>query len=260
MRHGYAPAAGIMAMLLLSLLACGCAAGLAFTGPASSPDSAERIRRTPGETDRIVATARMDLSATEGHYPLRAALVLQKPSFLRLEALPVIGTPGFFLSATPKEMRIWIPSQNEFYAGSPSAENMARFLPWALNLEDLVMILSGACPRLDAAGVTYRHSEESGGLRVDMKTPSGPSQTIWMEKSGPLTRLVRYAPDGKEIYSVRYEGYGPSLALPGKIFIQWADRDASVRVEYDDLKIEPSADPSVFALPVPDGVKIIRLD
>lgn len=260
MRHGCAPAAGMMAMLFLSLLACGCADGLVFTRPVSPPDSAKIIRQAPGETDRIVATARMELSAAKGHYPLRAALILQKPSFLRLEALPVIGTPDFFLSATPKEMRIWIPSQNEFYAGSPSAENMARFLPWALDLEDLVMILSGSCPRLDADGLTYRHSEEGGGLRVDMKTPSGTSQTIWMEKSGPLTRLVRYAPDGKEIYSVRYEGYASSLALPGKILLQWADREASLRVEYDDLKIEPSPDPSVFTLPVPDGVKILRLD
>ena len=260
MRYGYAPAAGIMGIWFLSLLVCGCAAGRVWTEPAVSPGSAEMIGQSHGEMGRVVATARIDLSTAQGHYPLRAALILQRPSYLRLEVLPVIGTPDFFLSASPEEMRIWIPSQNEFYAGSPSARNMTRFLPWTLDLEDLVMILSGSYPRLDAAGVSYGHCAEDGGLRVDMKTVSGPSQTIWMERNGQLKRLVRYGPDGKEIYSVRYEDYRPELALAGKIIIQWADGATSASVEYSDLKIEPPSDRSVFTMPAPDGVKIIRLD
>jgi len=174
--------------------------------------------------------------------------------------LPVIGTPDFFLSATPREMRIWIPSQGEFYVGQPSAENMSRFLPWTLNLEDLVMILSGSFPPLDGAHWSYGDSAEGGALRVDMKTVSGPSQTIWMENSGRLTRFVRYGSDGREVYSVRYEDYTPGLFLARKILIQRADNTLSAFVEYSDVNIEETADFSVFALPAPDGAKILRLD
>jgi len=174
--------------------------------------------------------------------------------------LPVIGTPDFFLSATPREMRIWIPSRGEFYVGEPSAENMSRFLPWTLNLEDLVMILSGSFPPLGGAHLSYGHSAEGGGLRVDMKTVSGSSQTIWMENSGRLTRLIRYGSDGKEVYSVRYEDYPPGLSLARKILIQWADNTMSAFVEYSDVNIEEAADLSVFTLPAPDGAKVIRLD
>lgn len=249
----------MMGILFLSLLVCGCAGG-AVMESGRHPDPAAMIRLALRETDRIVATARMDLSTVQGHYPLRAALILQRPSYLRLEMLPVIGTPDFFLSATPREMRIWIPSQGEFYVGKPSAENMARFLSWTLPLEDLVMILSGSFPRLDGANLSYGHSTENGALRVDMKTVVGPSQTIWMENGGRLTRLIRYGLDGKEVYSVRYEDYAPGLALSGKIFIQWTDNAMSACVEYSDVNIEKAADLSVFTLPVPDGAKIIRLD
>ena len=248
-----------MGILFLSLLACGCAGG-AVMESAGHPDPAAMIRLASRETDRIVATVRMDLSTAQGHYPLRAALILQRPSYLRLEMLPVIGTPDFFLSATPREMRIWIPSQGEFYVGQPSAENVARFLPWTLCLEDLVMILSGSFPRLDGAALSYGHSTEKGGLRVDMKTAAGPSQTIWMENSGRLTRLARYNSDGKEVYCVRFEDYTPGLALAGKIFIQWAENAMSVCVEYSDVKIETTADLSVFTLQAPEGAKIISLD
>ena len=259
MFHDYASGRRMMGILFLSLLACGCAGG-AVMESGRHPDPAAMIRLALRETDRIVATARMDLSTGQGHYPLRAALILQRPSYLRLEMLPVIGTPDFFLSATPREMRIWIPSQGEFYVGRPSAENMARFLPWTLNLEDLVMILSGSFPPLGGAHLSYGRSAEDGGLRVDMKTVSGPSQTIWTENGGRLTRLIRYGSDGKEVYSVRYEDYTPGLSLARKILIQWADNTQSAFVEYSDVNIEEAADLSVFTLPAPDGAKIIRMD
>ena len=259
MFHDYASGRRMMGIFFLSLLVCGCAGG-AVTESGRHPDPAAMLRPALRETHRIVATARMDLSTVQGHYPLRAALILQRPSYLRLEMLPVIGTPDFFLSATPREMRIWIPSQGEFYVGQPSAENMSRFLPWTLNLEDLVMILSGSFPPLDGAHWSYGDSAEGGALRVDMKTVSGPSQTIWMENSGRLTRFVRYGSDGREVYSVRYEDYTPGLFLARKILIQRADNTLSAFVEYSDVNIEKTADLSVFTLPAPDGAKILRLD
>jgi hypothetical protein len=259
MFHEYASGKRMMGILFLSLLACGCVGG-AVMESGRHLDPAAMIRLAHRETDRIVATVRMDLSTVQGHYPLRAALILQRPSYLRLEMLPVIGTPDFFLSATPREMRIWIPSQGEFYVGKPSAENMARFLPWTLPLEDLVMILSGSFPRLDGAGLSYGHSPENEVFSVDMKTAAGPSQTIWMKNGERLVRLIRYGSDGKEEYSVRYEDYAPGLVLAGKIFIQWTDNTMSACVEYSDVNMEKAADLSVFTLPTPDGAKIIHLD
>ena len=78
------------------------------------PDAPKNIPIAIQETDRIVATAQIELTTAEGRYPLRAALILQRPSYLRLEMLPVIGTPDLFLTATPDEMRIFIPSLGEF--------------------------------------------------------------------------------------------------------------------------------------------------
>lgn len=259
MFHEYASGKRMIGILFLSLLACGCAGGGVMES-GHHPDPAAMIRLNIRETDRIIATARVDISTAQGHYPVRTALILQRPSYLRLEIQPVIGTPDFFLSATPREMRIWIPSQGEFYVGKPSAENVARFLPWTLNLEDLVMILSGSFPRLDGANLSYGHSAEGGALRVDMKMTAGPSQMIWMENGGRLTRLIRYGSDGKEVYSVRYEDYAPGHALAGKILIQWVDNTMSTCVEYSDVNIEKTADLSVFTLPAPDGAKIIHLD
>ena len=259
MRDRYFPCTLTLMVLLLSMLIFGCA-GKSVIGSGLPPKPLELIARTISETDRIVATAQIDLMTAQGHYPLRAALIIQKPSYLRLEMLPVIGTPDFFLTATPEALRIFIPSQGELYSGKPSAENLARFLPWALNIEDMVMILSCAYPPLVGKHLPYTSYEEAGLLRIDMKTGYGPSQTIWMENDGRMARLIRHSPDGREIYSVRYEDYAVGSPLAGKITIQWADNVTSVCVKYSDLKVEKANDFSIFELPVPADIKVIKMD
>ena len=204
--------------------------------------------------------AQIDLVTAQGHFPVKAALVLQRPSYLRLEMLPLIGTPDFILTATPDDMRIFIPSRGEFYSGKPSAENLARFLTFALNIADMVMILSGSYPPLAEQNLSYASYEEADLLRVVMKTPSGPSQTIWMEKNGRIARMVRHDSDGRESYQVKYEDYVPQSSFAEKITIKWTDNMTSVSVKYSDLKIEKATDLSVFELPVPAEIQIIKMN
>lgn len=252
------PCKRILIVLLLSILACGCA-GKAVRGSGIPPKSLG-LTRTIHETDRIVATARFDLTTAQGHYPIKAALILQKPSYFRLEVLPVIGTPDFFLAASSDEMRIFIPSQGAFYAGKPSAENLARFLPLAFNIEDIVTIFFGAYPPLTGNKLSYESYIEDHLLRVLMTTSAGASQTVWMNKNGTMAKLIRNGTDGKEIYQVLYEDYEPASRLPGKIIIEMADHITSVTAKLMDVRIEKATDLSVFALPVPAGMKIIKLD
>lgn len=210
--------------------------------------------------DRITGIAQIDLVTAQGRYPVRAAVILQRPSYLRLEMLPVIGTPDFFLAASPDQMNIFIPSQSEFYTGKPTAENLARFLPWSFTIEEIVTILSSSYPPFVGTNVSYESYPDDGLLRIEMKTPSGPSQTIWMEKNERLVKLIHYDPLGRETYRALYEDYAPQSAFAEKITIQWADHVTSVAVKYANLKVEKNSDLSVFQLPIPEGTKTIHLD
>lgn len=250
----------ILIVLALSALIPGCA-GKKAAGLGALPEkSTEIISRTVDETDRIIATTQIELTTAQGYYPIRAALILQRPSWLRLEMLPLIGTPDFFLTATPGEMRIFIPSRGEFYSGKPSAENLARFLPWAINMEDLVMILSGTCPRLPGKHVSSDRHAEDGLTRVEMNAPASESQTVWVEKNGRLVKLVRKGADGKEIYRVHYDDYAPEIPIARRIIIKMADPATSASVTYKNINIEKATDMSIFELAVSSGIKTISLD
>lgn len=258
MLHRYFSCKPIMMALLLFALTCGCA-GHVMVAASKPPDSLQTLSRMIQETDRIIATAQIDLMTVQGHYPVRAALILQKPSYFRMEMLPVIGTPDFFLTSKPDDLRVYIPSRNEFYSGKPSAENLGRFLSWAMNVEDMVMIFSGAHPLLTGENLSYESYAEGHLLRVEMKTSSC-SQVIWIGQDGKIVKLVRNGSDGRETYSVQYEDYEPGSPLAGKITVKMADDVTSISVRFTDVKKEKATDLSIFELPVPAGIKTIHLD
>jgi len=249
---------GLCALLLMAAICCGCA-GKGWYAPGGSLEKPSVIMPSISADERIVATAHIDVVSVRGHYPVRAALILQKPSYLRLELLPVIGTPDFFLTATPSEMKIFIPSRGEFYAGKPTARNMARFLPWSISVEDMVMIFSGGYPMLAGDRLSYESCSEDHSLCVNMKSTSGDSQILEFTKEGRLLKLIRKGADGKEVYQAMYEDYAPAGRLAGKITIAMADALTSIAVRYSDVQIEPSKDLSVFDLFVPPGSQIIQL-
>ncbi len=208
----------------------------------------------------LSALAQIDLSTKQGYQTVRAALLIRKPSYLRLELLPVIGTPDFFLVATPFEISIFIPSRGEFYRGKPTAENLAKFLSWDFNIEDIVTILSGAYPTLPEKDISSQSHRDGNFQRIEMKAQSGSSQTIWIGEKNRLLKYIRKNESGKEIYQVHYEDYEQGSFIAGKITIKMADGLNSISVKYSSLKIETSADLSIFELPVPEGVKTISLD
>ncbi|MFO7568670.1 MAG: DUF4292 domain-containing protein [Smithellaceae bacterium] len=251
----------IASLLLFLMLICGCVRQVVV--PDARPENVlAGIVQPVSGTDRMVGIARIDVMTAEGHYPVRAALVFRKPAYLRLELLPVIGTPDFFLAATPEAMNIFIPSRAVFYTGKPTADHLARFLPWSLDIADLVTILCGSYPALSGQIVSYAYEQgaKEGVFGIKMRASSGASQLIWVDAQGKLAGLLRFDEAGKEIYQVLYEDYSSQMALPGRITIKTADNQASVSIKYADMKIETTDDFSVFDLMPPPGVKIIFLE
>jgi hypothetical protein len=247
-------------LLLLSGLICGCLQRTIVYLDVPSEKHLTAISGAVTQDKTLSAIAQIDLVTKQGYQQVKAALVIRKPSYLRLELLPVIGTPDFFLAATPVQMNIFIPSRGEYYRGKPTGANLAKFLPWDFNIEDIVMILSGTYPSLPEKEVSSQSYREGNFLRIETKAKSGSSQTIWIGEKNRLSKYIRNDESGKEIYQVQYEDYESENIIAGKITIKMADGINSISVKYSGLKIETSVDLSIFELPVPEGIKTIFLD
>jgi hypothetical protein len=211
------------------------------------------------EDDVVSAIVDIDLTSPDGYYPIKAALIIKKPSYLRLEILPVIGTPDFLLAASPEKMSIFIPSKEKFYYGQPTGANLRKFIHWQFNIEDTVMIFSGTYPSLKEKDMSYQSYREKNLLRMEMKAPSGCSQIVWVGENNRLFKIVRNDENGKEIYTVRYFYDEAPRTLPGKITISMADGVTLLSVKFSDIRIEKTTDLSIFDLPIPANVNVILL-
>lgn len=260
MRNIYYFIRSIIIISFLALLAGGCVQREIIQSDFEAQRVLMSISSVVDENNVLSAMAQIDLVTLNGHHTARAAMIMKKPSYLRLEIFSPIGPPDFFLTASPDEMRILIPSRGEFYLGRPTSDNLARFLPWQFNIEDIVMIFTGSYPAPRDKDVSYQSYRDGNALRIEIRTPSGNSQIILVGKDGRLQKFVQNDEYGKEMYHVKYEDYRPQSPVAGKITINMADGVTSICVKYSDIKIEKVTDLSIFELPVPTGVKSIWLD
>ncbi len=249
-----------LCLFVIVAAVCGCASQTPKRFPESPGSVLNRLSLSIAEDEQITATAHLDVMTQQGHYPVRAAIIFQKPSYFRLEVLPLIGTPDFFLAATPESMNIFIPSRGEFYAGKPSLCNISQFIPWVLTIEEMVMILSGSPPPLP--GHRLSQSREAGDPESDviMKIPGGESQSLRFDVEGRLAGLIRSDAGGQPVYSVLYDDYGRFGRLASKITIRKADQTLALSVTLTTVKIEKTMDRSIFELRPPAGIRVVQLD
>ena len=247
-------------LLLLSFIVSGCALPAVISPGSPSETIPVAITGTMDENDVLSAIVKIDIITPGHYYPVKAALMIKKPSYLRLEVLPLIGVPDFFLAASPEKMSIFIPSQGKFYYGQPTGANLRKFLPWQFNIEDIVMIFAGTYPPLGKNNITYRSYREENLLCMEMKASSGSSQIVWVGENNRLLKIVRKDETGKEAYTVQYSYHETQSLVPEKITIRMADGITSLSVKYSDVKIEQATDLSIFDLPVPANVTVLQLE
>jgi outer membrane lipoprotein-sorting protein len=246
--------------LLPLLISCGFQKSVIVSSDSSMGEISAKIAGSINENDIFSAVVQMAVMTKDGYYPARAALIIKRPSYLRLELLPIIGVPDLFLAATPEKMSVYVPSRGEFYSGRPTGSNMKKFLPWPIELTDMIMIFTGTYPAFPEKDISYQEYRENNLLRVDMKAPSGCSQTIRIGDRNKLLELVRRDEQGRELYKVKYIYDKHDDAFPEKITIRMADGVTSLSVKYSDVKIEKMTDLSIFDLVMPADVKAISLD
>lgn len=246
-------------MIIAVTLNAGCTKQITTPHYPSTQEVLFLISNAVSEADTLSGIVQVEMFTSEGYYPARAALNIKKPSYLRLELLPLMGTPDFLLSATPQEMKILLPLKGEFYQGEPTGRNLSRFLPWQFNIEDMVAIFTSTYPPLNG-DVSYLRYQEGNALRIEMKSQCGIKQTVWIGHSGRLSKLERFDENGKMLYRVEFTDYAEGSPIAGKIAVSMADGLASFSVKYSDLKIEKTKDLSLFDLHVPDGFKKIIMD
>jgi outer membrane lipoprotein-sorting protein len=224
----------------------------------------------PSAYDILKATAKIEVSNVEGRYSTKAAVLVKKPSSLRIEAIPVIGPINLFICIYNDTLNVFFPQKGEFYTGKATPENLAhaiKYFPAGLGKEDMISIMFGTYPSLRHKNITsLRGTAETESYRLDMIGKDGRKlQSLWIDPAKRrLLGFQVFKADGNVAYTARFEEFKESLnapALPRKITITSGAKDhARVTIHYSEIQIPRDIEASAFSLPTPPGINPISLD
>ena len=233
----------------------------------SSPSAVlEKIDSSSRFHDGVKAIARIEVNTPEGRYPLKAALMLKRPSSLRLESIPLIGPADLFLTVHEDVLKVFVPEKGKFYIGKATKMNLARFLPVAatgLEIEDMTSILIGTHPEIKGQTITLDGSSDGTLYRLDILSENRKIQSLWIDAEKRLVRIDLFAGDNSRLCSARFIGWDcvDNVPLPDNITIAYGDNDKpDIIIRYVDIGLAKGIDAAVFNLKPPPGVIPISLD
>ena len=225
-----------------------------------SPAAALRAARYDIQPDTITATAKIEIIDDGQRYPLKAALMIKRPASLRLESIPLLGPPDFFISLAEGEIRIFAPSRGSFYAGAATPRNISRFLHIYIGATELVSLLLGLPPDNEAGEGNLTGRQEENLYRVDQEKKDKGRLSIWIDPA--INRIVKASleQDGNKIYEAVFEKQlrTGEYYLPQHIAIT-GQTNSALKITYTGIERLSDSEAS-FTLPIPDGITPIPLD
>ncbi len=190
------------------------------------------------------------------------AISVSRPASVRLDTVGPFGRVFSILATDGASMRFVSPGDRRVYSGAPTAENLGRFLPFALRLEDIVAVFLGGRP--EPAGepsLSYEPSDATLILRTANRSGSA-SLAVYDARTLDLRQLQIIDPPPAVAAVIDYEGWKPSngLLYPERLRVSVPARQVTMMVTFQ--KVEPNAilDDDLFALRAPRGFEVIPME
>jgi len=229
-----------------------------------SPEAALRALAVSTSADQtFTATARIEINHQGERYPMKIAVMMRRPASLRVESIPLLGPPDFFLSVANDELRVYLPGRSAFYTGRAVPQNIARFLPIFMPVDETISLLMGIAPDNREKSPTLLGEQEERYYRVDEYAANRRTRSLWIDPAdNRLVRIRTFAGGETVVYEAAFAEHilvgGGEGFMPQRLTIT-GDGMAALSLRYTDLRAI-TADPESFPLPFPEGIAPIRLD
>jgi hypothetical protein len=254
-------------VISIAAYAAGCAPrkalllGEDFSSPGRALATLEQMNA--GE-DTLKGVSTLTVNGTDGRYTVKIALLAKRPCSLRVEEMPFLGLPDLFLSANEDRLKVFYPKEGKFYVGKPTRENISRFLPWGIEVEEFLALLFGMPPPGIAAAERLEGRAEDDLYRIDAFESGERIGSLWID---PLDhRLVRteiLTEKGDVLYDATLASYGPAgdLVIPKELILDFFKPEKTdILIRHGSTEITSDEDEDLFDLEVPAGITPLQLD
>jgi hypothetical protein len=256
------------AAIALALAAC--------RGPRVPPPDLSRdpaalladVRATQARVERVRGTARIRVSSPRASGSVDAYAAAEKPDRVRLETVDFFGNTVAVLAASGGRFAFLDVREKAFYRGEATPENVSRFLPVVVPVEEIATILCGSAPLLDGDALEVVPGD--GVLLLTLgrgawgqRLGVGPAAAV---ESSRVRRLDPgaggAAAERAPAYDLAFDGFRQraGVRFPGEVELDAPEAGSSVALRWkDDLQVNPPADPALFRLEPPPGARVLEL-
>jgi hypothetical protein len=225
------------------------------------------VRAAQGRVHRVRGSARVRITSPDLSGAVNEFAAAEKPDRVHLETLDFFGNPAAVLVASGGRFAFLDARANVFYRGDATPENISRFLPVVIPVEELVTILGGAAPLLPGRPLDARVEDGLLLLTVGLGDV-GQRLAIGERATVAWSRIRRSEPlpgggtrETNPAYDLEFDGFEDlgTVRFPREVRLDAPSARSRVELRWRDLEVDPSLDPAVFRLEAPRGARVVDL-
>lgn len=202
----------------------------------------------------------MQYRDADGSRTAREALIVARPDRVRVEVLSLWGAV-FVLTTDHGIMTAYARHEDTVYRGRASLENLQRYARVWVPLDDLVDILLGTPPPRQAEMERVSYDASSGHIRLWRRLNHGVQITWFTDARLPVAAEERDE-DGRARWRATFGAYQPhaGLEIATRIGLELPGWSRALRIDLEDIDVNPKLDHALFAFQPPPGSKVVNLD
>ncbi len=208
----------------------------------------------------IRALAHMKYRDADSAGSAREAIVIARPDRLRVEVLSVFGTQ-FLVATAGGRLTAYAPREGTVYRGAATAANLAQYARMPFAVEDVIDIVLATPARPDGAVSSVSFDPASESVRLTWRAADF-ERSVWLSRPGWPAGTEERSPDGQLLWRATYDGFEPHGGVPlaTRVALHVVPLSQQVELSLDEVDVNPAVDDALFALPVPPGARVVRLD
>ena len=217
-----------------------------------------RLEAAEGKVQRARGEGRLKAEGKDGKLLVTVFAAAEAPASVHLEQLDFFGRPLVVLASDGAHFTLFDGQKGKWYRGPATAQTMARFFPVALSPPELAALLLGNAPRPKPTEPPTLTIEKDlskltlvSAARTDELLVSADTDRVELARLGlPLGATVTYGEWGES----------NGVKVPRRV--KWDRTDGTLQLElsWKEVELNGAADPSLFALTIPEGTTVIELD
>lgn len=213
-------------------------------------ESSSRIVSVKGLAKVKVRTPLDSLNGTQ-------VILAEKPASLRAETLSPFGSPLLLLAAEGETLAVSLPTQNLYYTGAATPENLGLFVHIPLHLSDLVGVLLYQPPIIGAWREEAFGLQGGGWLVIRYGTLH--RQELVFNQLRQLVE-VRFFEKNDLFIKIEYAKFsGQGDSFPHQFSLDLPDKGTTINLEFSDLETNGELRAGIFQLSPPPGAEVVYL-